>query len=469
MPLYHYPESAVTGPRHTENFRYYDPTPIIPGGAAKGWVSGKYTTRPTDWNYALHRMYPSGSKGYPLTALITKMQKSPATDPEFHWMSKMLPSQCGAITGVFRDPGLTTAYAGGALEGEVLYFRVSLDDSTHFRDGHEAAIISADYADYILRGKVISVAPAGANSFVSLQLLENDGVAPAPVASSPNASIIVIGSINPEFGATPSNIIYDPTTFKNYTQIFRTPYRISGTARATRYLPGSPGDYAEGMRETLEMHGITMEKAFLLSVPTEKIGVNNMPERTTGGIQWFIQNHGGTIADFRTIPTAISDIPAGATWNEYGTRFLDYMMYQVTQFGGYGNRICFCGGGAISGIQNAVLYRPKTSYTIGYKESAFGINVVTLYSPFGEFQLVVHPLFAYFPNFLNSMFIISLEDLRYRPLNGRDTTYHSEAPGKSPSPGYLDGTTEEYLTECGLELHFPVKFGIAHGIGKDRP
>lgn len=467
MPLT-FPQRGQNGPRHTENWWLYDTLGGTPPGTG-AWASGKYKTRPTDWDYVLHRLYPSGTKGYPLTALITKMRKKVVMDPEFHWLSKTLPSQYTPTTNVFRDPGLTVPYVGGGVIDDVLYAQVPLIGATHFRDGHEVAFINDDVSAFLLRGKAVAVSQAGANSFISVKLLENDTVAPPTHAGTPNGGIVVIGDVNPEFGAVPNNIAYDPVKYTNFTQIFRSPLRISNTARATTYKPGSPGDYAELLREALELHGIQKEKAFLFSLPTEKIGTNNMPERTTGGLLWFVQNHGGFVGDFRTINTPDFTLPAAAQWTTYGSRFLDYVMAMVTRYGGYGNRICFCGWGAVAGVQNAILYGPKTQYNIVYKDSIFGMRITTLVSPFGEFELVVHPLFTYFPNFRNSMFIISFEDLEYRPLNGRETIFHAEAANSSSPPGHLDGVTEEYLTEAGLAVHFPCKFGCVHGIGLDRP
>lgn len=470
MPFNIYPERGQAGPRHTKNWSLYDPSAGTPPGTG-AWVSGEGITRPMDWDWILHLLYPSGSKGYPLTALISKMSKKIVTDPRYHWFGKSLPSQSGEITGVFSDAGLVNAYAGGGIAGDLIFVQMSLQDSQHFRDGHEVMFSHPTYDSFMLRGKVVAVAPNGTRSFVSVYLLEADSVA-LPNASALGGYLIIIGDINPEFGAAPNNIAYESVKFENYTQIFRQPVRISNTALHTAYRLGTSagntrGDYAEQVREALELHGMQKEKAFIFGLPTERVGNNGMPERTTAGILWFIHNFGGVVADFRTLVDPDFPIPAGALWNEWGSRFLDYIMARIFRYGGMGSRLCFCGWGAISGIQNCVMYAPKTQYTIGVRESAYGINITTLVSPFGELQLVSHPLFTYVPSMRNAMLIISMEDLEYREL--RPTKYIAEAKDNPTSPGLLDGITEEYINESGLALYFPPKFGIIYGVGLDRP
>ena len=463
-----YPSYGQIGPRHTENWHVYNPNAGTPPGT---WVSGKGITREMDWDWVLHRLYPTGTKGYPLTALISRMRKEYLTDPQFHWFGKSAPTQNATIIGVFLDGGMTTPYAGGAVVGDLLYVQMSLQDVQHFRDGHEVMFVNTDYDRYILRGKVVSVAPNGNNSYVSVMLLEADATT-GPNASLPNSFLVIIGDINPEFGAAPGNVAYEPTMFENYAQIFRQPVRMSNTALHTRFRLGSPGgsskgDYPELVKEALELHGLLREKAFLFGLPTIRVGANGMPERTTGGVDWFIKKYKGVVADFRTLNDPDFPIPAGAFWNDWGSRFLDYVTARVFRYGGMGTRIGLCGWGAIIGIQNCVMYSPKTQYSIGLRESAFGINIVTLVSPFGEIQLVAHPLFTYIPNMRNTMIILSLEDMIYKEL--RPTRYIAGTKDSPPAPGLLDGITEEYISEGGLKILNAPKFGMVYGIGLDRP
>ena len=52
-----------------------------------------------------------------------------------------------------------------------------------------------------------------------------------------------------------------------------------------------------------------------------------------------------------------------------------------------------------------------------------------------------------------------------------DTTFYGESSSRSTAQGTnqrrIDGTIEEYLTECGLEFGFPDKCGVLNGVGVD--
>ena len=94
-------------------------------------------------------------------------------------------------------------------------------------------------------------------------------------------TVLIVGNINPEGGPIPDAIAYDPLKFNNYTQIFRTPLEITRTARKTKLR--TEDAYKEAKRESLELHSIEMEKAYLFGVRSESIGPNGQPERTTAG------------------------------------------------------------------------------------------------------------------------------------------------------------------------------------------
>ena len=52
-----------------------------------------------------------------------------------------------------------------------------------------------------------------------------------------------------------------------------------------------------------------------------------------------------------------------------------------------------------------------------------------------------------------------------------DTSFYGESTAKTHPEGYgnrrLDGTNEEFLTECGMEFHFCEKTGLLNGVGVD--
>jgi hypothetical protein len=86
-------------------------------------------------------------------------------------------------------------------------------------------------------------------------------------------------------------------------------------------------------------------------------------------------------------------------------------------------------------------------------------------TPFGIINLKRHPLFSYEATNRNTMLVIEPQDLVYRYIT--DTTFIDDPDKKNTGYAWVDGTKEAYLTECGLELHHPKKFGYLNGFGSD--
>jgi len=83
-----------------------------------------------------------------------------------------------------------------------------------------------------------------------------------------------------------------------------------------------------------------------------------------------------------------------------------------------------------------------------------------LHTPAGTLALTEHPLFGQGGQFLASdLVIMDTADLKYRHLTGADTTLL-----KNREENGTDGAAEEYLTECGLEIHHKENFHRLNGI-----
>jgi len=48
-----------------------------------------------------------------------------------------------------------------------------------------------------------------------------------------------------------------------------------------------------------------------------------------------------------------------------------------------------------------------------------------------------------------------------------DTDFYAEGEKQNTGHNRIDGIKEEYLTELGLEYHFPETMGILYGVGQD--
>lgn len=397
--------------------------------------------RPKNWRETILRLYPNGKA--PLTALLALMKNEKTDDPEFNWFSKVLPSQAGTVTGVFSNENLTTPVTTAQALSSVVYVKLAEADAKQFKPNHTILLRSDEDAEVDTVGIAEDVSLAGANSYLRVKLLE---ASKKPLSAANVKRVLIIGSAYAEGALIGQAIAYDPYKQHNYTQIFRNQLEITRTAEKTHLRTGPA--YQEAKREALELHSIEMEKAFLFGVPSENIGPNGKPLRTTGGLIWSIKNHGGTTGAF------------DAKWMDDGQDWLDEILMNIFRYGET-DKLAFVGDAALLAINR--LARKNGQWTYTPQTRAFGINIVDLVTPFGSLTLKTHPLFSHEPTNQHSMLIFEPKNLKYRYIT--DTTFFEDK--KDHGHNRYDARKEEYLTECGLEFHFPQGWAWLNGIGTD--
>ena len=414
--------------------------------------TGDYTVtgqRPENWREMILRLYPNGAA--PLTAIMSKMASEKTTDPTFHWFQKILPKQRASVTGIYTDSGLSSAYVSNGALGDTVYVKMSAVDAAQFVSSHSLLIRNSTLltSDVVVK---ITAAPTinGASSYLTCVLLQADAIGTSGTAKTALATAdvaYIIGTVNPEGGTAPSSLMYDPTEYNNYTQIFKTALQHTRTAMKTRLRTGD--QVAEARREALELHSIEMEKAFIFGVKSLRTGANGKPERTTGGVKSFLSSN---VLDFQHAAGG------AAPWIAAGESFIDDTLEQIFRYG-TGEKLCLCGSGAIQGINR--IAKAKGQFWLSEKTQSYGIKVLEWVTAFGTLNLKSHPLFTYEPTLRNSMLIVEPRYLKYRFID--DTMYKPEV--QQPD---LDGELSQYITEGGLELNFEQAHGWIDGVGLDR-
>lgn len=417
--------------------------------------------RPENWREMILRLYPNGKA--PLTAILSMMKTEPTNDPTFHWWTKTLELQSGTVTGRYTDASLSVSYTSGGTSGDFIYFKMSAADVTQVRIGHTVLLKDASDPTMDCVGLVVDRDSNGASSYIKVKLLEDDDNSTSYDLSDCD-TFVVIGNANAEGAARPDALSYDPVEWSNYTQIFRDPLDITGTAMETK-LRTNPQAYQELKRETLEYHSIAMERAFMFGVPSAGTGDNGKPLRTTLGLIPAIRGgytgHGGTAGTESCFSTD-SDY-SGQSWLQGGE---DWLLTQLETLFKYGNttKTALCGSSALISLNKLV--SNGGDFTFSPKTVQYGIRVMEWVTPVGTINLLTHPLMSQETTLTKNMVIFEPENIKYRPLQNRDTKFISDDPKKG-NWTYKDGVSEEYLTECGLEYHFPVGWGYLTNLGVD--
>lgn len=422
------------------------------------WVTDQ---RPKNWREAILYRFPNGMA--PLTAILSKLGEESVDDPQFHWWTKSLSAQAGAIAGIYTDVDLSIAYVSGGVAGDTLFVQIAEALVDEIRIGHQVLMRYSTDLTVDVNGMVTGRLVNGDTSYISVKLLEADDNSSSYDLSDADR-LMVIGNINAEGSAMPDSVSYDPTKWSNFTQIFRSPLEMTRTALLTRLRTGD--QRKEAKRECLQMHSIEMEKAFMFGVPTEGTGDNGKPMRTTLGLIPAIRGgytgHGG---DAGTVSDFISESNyAGQSWLAGGEHWLDTQLEVMFRYGA-AEKLAFCGSGTQLAI--ARLVKNTGSYEISSKTTDYGLKVLEWKTPMGTINIMAHPMMSQESTTRNTMVIFEPENLKFRYIT--DTTYRKavDVTKKDAEWTDRDGIKEEYLTEAGLEYHHPVGWGYLTGFGSD--
>lgn len=410
------------------------------------WVTNQ---RPQNWRETILFLDPNGSA--PLTAMLSMMANESTDDPHFHFWTEILPRQGGAVTNVFLDEGLSSAYISGGVEGDTVFVNVAEAVAAEFRIGHQAMLMDESFAGVDVNGEVTAVNRNGASSYVALKLLEADDNAANDISDVD--LIAVTGNINSEGAMVPDAIDEDPTEFENRTQIFRTSLDVTGTAKVTK-LRTSPSAYADKKKARLKIHGIEIEKASIFGVQTSGTGSNGKPKRTTDGIINFLRTN---VPDNIVDATRDTDF-TGKTWVEYGEDFLEKQL-EITFRWGSDEKVAFCGSQALLGV--AKLAKAGGQINLTPQSTSYGIKTIEWVTPYGIIHFKTHPLFTREAAWRKNMLIVDPVNIVTRPLNERDTQF------LDASTGGVDATTEEWLTELGFEYQHGETHMYLQMIGDD--
>ena len=124
-------------------------------------------------------------------------------------------------------------------------------------------------------------------------------------------------------------------------------------------------------------------------------------------------------------------------------------------------------GKTAKGSPNSFLCSDKEygNFEFNAKTTSYGLRVMEWVTPFGVIHIKRHPLFSYETTNRRTMIVFEPNDLRYRYID--DTSFYDDPAKRNTGWTRRDGTKEEFLTECGLEMHHPSKCGYLNGFGSD--
>ena len=419
-------------------------------------------------NYREAMAYEEPNGDFPITATIATGAAKEITDnATFNWFEKDTPEMAGAVTGVYVDSALGTAYTyatygatSGAVGGTV-YVKVAEAVANEFRAGQCVTLADLSYSAIDVPGIVTSVLKNGASSFIAVKLDKADpGDATYSIAT---VDWIAIHSLaQPEMATPPNSISYDPTTYTSYAGIFEESIAISQTAMKTR-LRGGEG-YPQMLKEARTRLGMILEKAIIRSHPRVTTGDNGFPLYQPMGINYYLSTYcSDNVIDFSTCTTVNGVNFSGKTWKEAGT---DFLLTVQEQFGRYGSmeKMAICGSGAQVAL--AKLAASESMFTVNPGEKiAWGVDVTRFAGGSQEWLLKRSPLFSQTALDRNTILLFEPKNIVTRYIT--DIMFKKDDRFGKGGAGSVDGKLESYYGQLGWEFHFPKQWAIIRNVGVD--
>jgi Family of unknown function (DUF5309) len=375
---------------------------------------------PKNWREGILRLYPNG--GAVLTALSALLEAEQTSDPEFSWWERPLPVREAYTAG---GTAVVTTLATSLSPGGVG------DPGKIFRKGYILQVVGTGGTNE----KLLVTADQTIGTSVAVQRQFGETIAAIIPA---DAVLRVVGNANEEGAPTGTPVAVDPTKQFNYTQIFRTPLHITRTAKKTRLR--TEDAIVQAQIEALENQAQDMEYGFLFGERLETTGTLGQPMRTTRGIvPWIKALAPGNVTT------------AGATITE------DQLLTALEPIYRFGSaeKLWLVGSTAMMVLTKIAKNGSQINLEAG--DDVYGIRIRQFVTALGDGYIRMHPLFNLYSDWRKLILIIDLPNVSYRYIDDLMYLEHRQNPGD-------DALKNEWLAECGLELHHAVTHGVIQGV-----
>lgn len=342
---------------------------------------------------------------------LAQNKSKPASNPKFEWMEDGLAPRWDAVNN-----------AAGVVSGGVT---VTVDNGAYFA--------ANDIVKVPRTGEVLLVTAIGGAGGNDLTVIRGYGVT-AAAALVDNDPLVIIGNVNEEFAGMRTMKTTGQTPMFNYTQIWRTPFGVSRTAQKTKLYGPSELSYQQ-MKKGVE-HKKDIERSLIFGERKEDVSGSH-PKRATGGMLSFL---------------TANNYDAGGLLTQ--SEFDNNISEVVFKYGSK-DKILYASSRLLSVINGWALGKLMIDQTA----KQFGLSVYKYITPFGNYNII---------NGMNTLegavygaygIVIDPENIKFRPLEGSDTTLRTNIQAND-----ADGRIDEYLTEGGLEVRMKETHAVITGI-----
>ncbi len=352
-------------------------------------------------------IYETDGKVAPFLYLV-KQAKQETDNPKYEFFSR---TSAVRQTSVNNHPGPYDQNATSIVVTDGTVFRI--DDVLYNPTTFEKMLITNIVGNTLTVTRHLSAYGAGTETIADHEVL------------------YAIGSASPEGSDRIGVVSVQPTSYYNYTQIFKTTVQISGTAMNTNVY--GPDELRDDRDRKWRQHQMEMEAAFLTGARRIATSGDDVT-RFTGGFIDFLIGAGGS-----------------NVWNVSGAitkATLD--AYLATYIFPYGNenhvRVALCNMKFLQYL-NALL-NSYLNKDLVKGDNFFGINFRDYENYAGTVRCLEHRLLSKMYTAQAVCALVDPDYVRYRYMRGRDTRWREAGIDTD----LLDGYVGEYITEAGLEM-----------------
>ena len=381
--------------------------------------------RPKNFRERILFISPNGNA--PIFALTSKAGKYSVNDPEFAWWAEsqnlVRMNTSGSmiatdtlVTVVGVDPTATTMSAlyGAATnlkQGDVLMVEPTVDATTYTQEFVQVDQVISDTQFTIRRG-------AG-------------NTTPASIPN--NSWLTLIGSSFSEGTSAPRAVTRNPIKFKNYIQIFKDTYELTGTAAETFARTGNA--WSNDKKRKMFDHAKAIEMSFLFNpAGVELTGDNGKPLWYMGGLRTFIPATNQYVFTTGSDPT---------TAQKFADKLAPAFNFDL---GGGDTRIGFCGNTARIELGKVIQAATGIKIELGNPVKLFGVDFQEFILPMGRLLLKSHPLLSQHPLYKSALYVLDFSVIKYTTMKGRpDAKIKDDVqlPDEDVRRGYVQ-------TDCSL-------------------
>lgn len=271
----------------------------------------------------------------------------------------------------------------------------------------------------------------------------------AGAAIGNNVQLYTVGNAFEQGSVRPNAVSIIATRYQNYTQIFRNSWAVTKTLAAMPMIAGD-GMVAESRQDCASLHALAIEKSLFFGQKFQGTR-NGQPFQTMEGIVARITT---------TVPTNIVTLGATTNWTQFEAA-LDPTLNTVTDPKSGNIRTMFVGGVARRVIHN--IARLNSTYQITAAETSWGLQIDTIRTPRGVFEMIEHPLFNAYGNsatWAKMAVIVDLNAFSIAYLRKTENTEYN-AKGAEVDNG-IDAQGGTLTTELTCLIKNPQAFAVLY-------